>query len=882
MKTGLGVCWLLPGPARQSRKAFRLRCFSTGQLVRWILSCVAALLVCYSLSASAATRYVWQDSPNPTQPFSNWDTAAHTIQEAADAAVAGDTVWVTNGVYATGGRAFEVNLTNRVAITKPIMLASVNGPASTVIVGARDSGDGPIRCVYLGTNATLTGFTLTNGQTYRSGDVRGISGAGVYCRPSAVVSNCIITGNHGAFNGGGVREGTLYHCILAGNTAVDGAGAHSSSLNFCTLTGNRAEGGGGGAHGGSLVHCTVTGNASRAGGGVRESTIGSSIIYFNTADIGPNYDRSTLRNTCAWPLPVAGDGNIAADPLLATATHLSIASPCRARVAPPLNAVDIDGEQLPQMADLGADELNPGRATSLLAVAIQTPYPTVATGFRLPLTAQIEGQTIGSRWDFGDGTIVSNQPFARHAWTTPGTYAVTLIAFNDAHPQGLSASVNVQVVAQPVYHVNSFNVTPVFPYADWRTASRSIEEAIAADTLPGRLVLVTNGIFGVGFTEFSSIQLTNGVVMRSVNGPRDTLIRAPDRTAPGVRVGSECLLSGFTLSNGVSGAWCDTTGMITNCVITGNSGFSFGGGARGGTLTHCLIQNNRSYHGGGAYGCRAYNCVFTGNTSDYGSAAEECILDHCTIVGNEVAYTYDGAVISSLVHNSIIHSNTARGGAVANHRNDTNSSPLEGSAFYHTSTTPLPLRGSGNFTNAPSFMDTARSDFHLRFGSPGIDAAGAGLEPLTSDFEDRRRPLDGDGDAVAVADVGAYEFDLLSVVSTNWLLRYGLDPNDPQVFASDPDRDNHTTLDEWVADTNPTNALSVLRITAISKGPPVTVQFTSSSNRLYTLRHAPLLTNAIWTDARGQTDVPGSGGLQVLRHTNVVPPRFYRVSVRVP
>jgi len=51
------------------------------------------------IDAPAATHYVWQDSPNPTVPFTNWATGAHTIQEAVDAAQAGDTVLVTNGVY---------------------------------------------------------------------------------------------------------------------------------------------------------------------------------------------------------------------------------------------------------------------------------------------------------------------------------------------------------------------------------------------------------------------------------------------------------------------------------------------------------------------------------------------------------------------------------------------------------------------------------------------------------------------------------------------------------------------------------------------------------------------------------------------------------------
>ena len=292
-----------------------------GQL-QWVVT----FWMLFLIHASATVRYVNVNNSSPATPYTSWATAAQNIQDAIDIASNGDQILVTNGVYQTGGRAVNgYALTNRVAVTKAIIVQSVNGSAVTIIQGyqipSAINGDGAVRCVYLTNGATLVGFTLTNGATRVSGDAsHECNGGGIWCESvSAVIFNCALRRNAASSAGGGVCYGwvinctldgnragstgggtllcSLINCALSGNTANAGGGVEGGNLYSCALISNSAALYGGGSENSTLNNCTFTGNSGPFGGGAHGGTLNSCTLVGNSAYFGGGADSSEL-NEC--------------------------------------------------------------------------------------------------------------------------------------------------------------------------------------------------------------------------------------------------------------------------------------------------------------------------------------------------------------------------------------------------------------------------------------------------------------------------------------------------------------------------------------------------------------------------------------------------------
>jgi len=503
--------------------------------------------------------------------------------------------------------------------------------------------------------------------------------------------------------GGGVEGGVLNNCVLTGNSAGRAGAAAWASLNNCTLTGNSADWFGGGTLYGTLNNC---------------------IVYYNSAPSGQNYSGGTLNYCCTTPLPAGGLGNIDVDPQLASASHLGAGSPCiGAGSVDYATGTDIDGETWADPPSVGCDESHSGSVTGPLSAQIDAAYTEVAVGYGVDFRALIAGAASSSAWDFGDGTVVSNQPYTSHAWMAPGIYPVVLTAWNDSSPGGMSETVMVQVV-EAVHYVVLGSPTPVWPYASWDTAAPTIQEAVDAAAIAGAALWVSNGVYATGGravhgTMTNRVAVDKALIVRSVNGPDVTIIEGYQ--VPGttngvgaircVYLAEGAVLSGFTLTNGATlskggwgtqlsggGVWCESlSALVLNCVVIGNSAAYIGGGvwqgtlnncnltgnsARGGLagfgggayyakLSKCVLVGNEAHIGGGAYGGTLNNCWLAGNAAYIGGGASgsrpskswiiptECTLNNCTLTGNS-AGLYGGGAYTSILNDCVLTGNSVR------------------------------------------------------------------------------------------------------------------------------------------------------------------------------------------------------------------------------
>lgn len=744
-------------------------------------------VVPYTAWETAATNV--QDAVNEAQKTVGASTFC-LVQITAGVYRLPATLLITNGITVRGvmtnredvvldgrGAVRCVMMTNANAVLENVRVA--NGFVAPSVNNASEHGGG-IRLH----SGTVRFCTIAN-------NIGRDGGGGVVLFSSgAVVTNCVISGNVGGF-GGGVNQsaGLVVDCLITGNNSTNysdgygrGGGFYQNTAGLvlnCIISSNQASTGGGiycGTGGeaknllivgnkatrdlgggvrfysSKLVNCTIVGNTAPAGGGISHSG-GSAwprnvICYYNTATLhDDNYyiaGSGPLYNSCTYPLPPYGVGNIDRQPdfvdLARGDYRLLPGSPCIDMGAPtdaPVQDLDhkarpIDGDGNGTVSnDMGVYEADAAAAGDLRCGVVADVYKGFGP-LSVTFTSVVAGADrtgIYTRWDFGNGMSQdwSTAPTASLTYEA-GTYDVTLWVSNasgyvasNTRPACIQAAPAVVYVATAGTHV--------FPFDTWGKAATNLQAAIDAaldrDNLQSQ-IMVSGGVYAVS----QEILLYKKLRILGVDGPRTAELDGQyplftNRVMTMSRIGA--VLDGFTLCNGDAGAGVGggltvyggifQNGAVTNCRAPVNGGGVYA--YNGSVISNVVIGWNKTSASSGSTaggGIQIEDSLLVDSAvvsnyagGGYGRGAGICnarsTVERCLIFGNTAQYEGGGYYIGDTagwLRNSVVASNSAPTGGGISAFNGT----VESCWIVSNRTTSVSGDGGGAFLNTKARMNS--------------------------------------------------------------------------------------------------------------------------------------------------------------------------------
>jgi hypothetical protein len=735
-----------------------------------------------------------------TDVYSSTDASA--VQNAVDVVSAGGTVKVAG--YCAGVQTRNSTV-QTVYISQALTLrggytntdwSTYNPAANPTTLDALGGG----RVIYASVDATLQGFTVTNGFDANGGggittdgamtltDMTVYSNTAVTCGGAgfnsiAALTNVTFTGNTAGYAGGGacfwgVSTAAL-NVTFTGNTAAFiGGGAYfqsAAALTGVTFMSNMAA-----AAGGAYFEAatTLTGTTfisntalSAGGGGAGfngAATLTDTTFIANTADTGggayfQGNNANQLSNVLLVRNTAATNGAAVymADAASLSIMHTTIASPT------------LGGNQAVYVA--GGTVYLTNTIVASHTIGIENAGGTVSEDYSLfyDNTTNLNGVTGGSHSLTGNPAFVNSAADDYHltaasAVIDAGVNAgVTTDLDGVTRPQGAGYDIGAYEYEPPSLVVDNLGDGND---GDYGPGQNTFREAIA-NANPGDIVTFSTTLAGgtivLGGSELGiNKQLTiSGTVPITVSG--NNLSRVFNIGASGV-----VTLSHLNIVNGTAGEGGGilNSGTLTlnNSTVSDNRANNVGGGIRNdGTLTlnnSTISDNTSTYQGGGIF-----------NTAD-----QSATLNNCTVSDNESSDDDGGGIYSEggselILARSLIAGNTANFGREIGNDGTTTSTGYNlfghngessGSAFWGFTpgtgdilatsdgampTTlaailgPLADNGGGTWTHA------------LVAGSPAIDAGDPAACPAT----DQRGELRNDWRC----DIGAFELRLDDSVS---------------------------------------------------------------------------------------------------------------------
>ena len=663
------------------------------------------------------TRYVSSLGSN-TAPYTNWTMAATSIQPAVTAAVAGDTVLVSNGVYTAAVTGYIVT------IDKAITMRSLNGAEVTIIdplVGTTSTARHNLSLTATAAGAVVDGFTLQG--TYNRGTAiansalnlqagtvtncvirnntvtGGVGGAAV--SGTGLLVDCVVSNNLSTEwqngRGGGIylNGGTVERCRIVDNTTacwLGGAGVYmlSGTLRNCIVGGNNAtffisnqdpevyHGGGGGVFmsKGTIENCTIAGNeATGRGAGLYATggTVKNSIVYNNISayrwpaerDL---YGAAAVSYSCA-PWLSLNNGNVTNTPSLRSVTDgdytLLPGSSCidaGTTISGFAEDINLTSRPIGFAWDIGAHEtpLSGDQPFTCNFTATPTEGVDSVTVDFTPHFAGANTDVTWYRWQFGDGNVDTGAAAGAISHTyLPGMYDVTLSVSNSAgEADSETKAAFIRVSSYNLYV--STNGTHTFPFDSPAKAANNIAAAVAAAPNSTQAVVwVGDGTWKMS----TQVKIEKAVTVRSLNGPTKTTTSVPGQQRSFCLFHPDAVVDGFTMTtSGQGNHVMDGAGVfmlqgtVTNCIIR-NIVIGGRGAAiwmAGGRVVDCHLHDNRTYEWQYGYG----GGIYIENYSQYG----EALAENCRIERNECQSKRGGGGVymkRGTLRNCLIVSNSA-------------------------------------------------------------------------------------------------------------------------------------------------------------------------------------------------------------------------------